>query len=56
MDCRGQISFEYLLTVAISVILVLVAMILAIQVGSLSEVAKLEMINSRNELIQTLIK
>ncbi|MFH1588656.1 MAG: hypothetical protein ABIA76_04950 [Candidatus Diapherotrites archaeon] len=56
MDSNAQVSFEYLLTIAISMMLVIVALVLAIQVGYLSETAKIQMINSRNELIQALIK
>ncbi|MBN2127216.1 MAG: hypothetical protein JW703_02370 [Candidatus Diapherotrites archaeon] len=56
MDCKAQVSFEYLITVAISMILVIVAMILAIQIGSLSDAAKLKIIESRNALIESMIQ
>ena len=56
MDCKAQVSFEYLITIAISMLLVIVAMILAIQIGSLSNTAKLKIIESKNSLIESMIQ
>jgi hypothetical protein len=56
MDCKAQVSFEYLITIAISMLLVIIALLLAIQIGSLSNIAKLKIIESRNTLIESMIQ
>jgi uncharacterized protein (UPF0333 family) len=53
VDSRAQVSFEYLLLVAVSVLLVLVAAVLAVQVGSISDNAQLKLLSARDNLLST---
>jgi len=55
MDNRAQVSFEYLLTVAFGVILVIAAFVIALQTTSLSSQLKTKLLNYRDGVFRSLI-
>ncbi|MBI5553107.1 MAG: hypothetical protein HY917_00005 [Candidatus Diapherotrites archaeon] len=55
MDHRAQVSFEYLLLVAISALLVLFAAVLALQFGGLADTAKLKLWDARDSLLKSTV-
>lgn len=54
-DQRAQVSFEYLLTVTIGVILVIAATTLALQLVSIADVTTTKILEKRAETILSLL-
>lgn len=55
MDSRAQVSFEYLLTVAFGIILVVAAFAIALQTALVSEQLKTELFKVRDSVYASLI-
>jgi uncharacterized protein (UPF0333 family) len=55
MEIRAQISFEYLLTVTFALVLVLAAIVIAMNLGSLSQTAKTRILEAREETISSIM-
>lgn len=56
MDSRAQTSFEYLLSVAFGIILVLAAFMIALQMKALADNAKADILRYRESTIQSMLK
>jgi len=54
MDEKGQVSFEYLLTVLFGVMLAIVAAILAANIGAIAQVAQSKILQFREDMIASL--
>ncbi len=54
-ETRAQISFEYLLTVAFGVLLVIAAFLIALQTTAISDQLKTKMLNYRESVFRSLI-
>jgi len=55
MDSKGQVSLEYLLTVAFAVALVIGATVIALNMGTLSTQAKTRVLQYRDGMIGSLM-
>ncbi len=55
MDSRAQVSFEYLITVALAIGFTITVTIIAFQVISLSETTKTEIIEARDGTIRSIV-
>ena len=55
MDSRAQVSFEYLITVALAIGFTITVTIIAFQVVSLSETTKTEIIKARDGTIRSIV-
>ena len=55
MDKKGQVAFEYLLTVLFSIIMVVAAAVLLDTIRVIAQVAKAQIITYREETITSLI-
>ncbi len=55
MDSKGQVSLEYLLTVAFAVALVIGATVIALNMGTLSIQAKTRVLQYRDGMIGSLM-
>jgi len=55
MDSRAQTSFEYLLTVAFGIVLVIAALLIALQLNSIAAAQKAKIIDYRSSTIGSLI-
>ncbi|MBS3058736.1 MAG: hypothetical protein J4478_05040 [Candidatus Diapherotrites archaeon] len=56
MDSKAQTSFEYLLTVAFGVVLVIAALAIALQLGNLAAQSQARVKDYRSSTISSLIK
>lgn len=56
MDCKGQVSLEYLLTVLFSVILAMIAATLALSITQISDVATTKITAYRDSAIASLLE
>ena len=55
MDSRGQISFEYLITLTFAVLLVIAATVLAFNLTVQANVAKTQILEYRDSTIRSLL-
>ena len=55
MESRGQVSLEYLLTILFAIILAIAAAVLALNLSSISQVAKTKILTYREEIISSLM-
>lgn len=55
MNQRAQISFEYLITVALAIGLVTAVIVIALQVISTSEITKTKILETRAATIESLV-
>ena len=55
MDCKAQVSFEYLLTLAFGVILVVAAFLIALQASDVTNSMELKLLDYRESVIGSLL-
>lgn len=55
MDCKAQVSFEYLLTITFGIILVIAAFAIALQASLIGEQLKVRILNYREKIIASLL-
>ncbi len=55
MDNKAQISFEYLLTVTFALVLVVAAVVVALNLANLSQLAKTRILEAREETISSIM-
>ena len=55
MDERAQVSLEYLLTVLFSVVLAMIAAIMALNITQIADVAKTKILSYREDAIASLL-
>ncbi|MFH0715031.1 MAG: hypothetical protein V1847_04985 [Candidatus Diapherotrites archaeon] len=55
MDSKGQVSFEYLLTLGFAVVLVVAASVLALNAAGVAQVAQTKILAIREQAIASLV-
>jgi uncharacterized protein (UPF0333 family) len=56
MDSKAQVSFEYLLTVAFGILLVVAALVIALQLNDVAAKSQAKLKDYRASMISSLIK
>lgn len=54
LDNKAQVSFDYLLTVTFGIIIAIFAAILALNIGSIAELAQERVLNYREDMLEGL--
>jgi len=55
MESKAQISFEYLLTLTFALLLVIAATVVALDLGSISQIAQGKILQAREETISSIM-
>lgn len=55
MDSRAQVSFEYLILIFFAVLLVVIATVLALNLTTIADLAKLKVLEYRDKTISSLM-